>query len=464
MGNRRRPTSAASAATPARKAAFELLRATHEQGTYLAVSAPRVLASHDLDPADKAFARLLAQGALSLQVTLDALIDRSLRSPRDIKPDVRDALRMSAYEILYLHKEDHAAVDQGVELVRWFAPRATGVANYVLHRIVEEKERFPFGDPAASLDAAALSYGFPQWLARAVKKDIGTRNAIALMKESILPAPVWFTNTCAFPREQLIAALEDAGIAHRSCSSLMAGGQDEEGSIFQLVHRSDVGSEPFLALLADDKVVISDLSAQSIASRAARALPNSARVLEIGAGRGTKTLVLQSACARCGIELETYDVLDISAKKLKELEARVARAGGVVHTAFARDARSQLPSSSASYDLVFIDAPCTGMGTLRRHPEIKARLAEGDSRSLAKIGQEMLARAAGAVRSGGALMYATCTIFKEENEKTVRRFLASSAGGDFEVLPIGKNGSPFFKSPIEQNGPDIHFAALLHRK
>lgn len=81
--------------------------------------------SAQLEGADKAFARLLAQGALSLQVTLDALINEVLRTPRDIQDDVRDALRISAYEIIYLHKEDHAAVDQGVELVRSIAPRAT---------------------------------------------------------------------------------------------------------------------------------------------------------------------------------------------------------------------------------------------------------------------------------------------------------------------------------------------------
>ena len=135
MATKHRRTSASSTATPARKAALELVRRSRESHQFLSSFAPRVLESAQLESADKAFARLLAQGALSLQVTLDALINEVLRTPCDIQDDVRDALRISAYEIIYLHKEDHAAVDQGVELVRSFAPRATGVANYVLHQV-----------------------------------------------------------------------------------------------------------------------------------------------------------------------------------------------------------------------------------------------------------------------------------------------------------------------------------------
>lgn len=429
----------------------------------MASVAARVLDEFDLDPSDRAFARLLAQGALSLQVTLDALIDRSLRSPRDIKPEVRLALRLATYEIIYLHKEDHAAVDQGVELVRYIAPRATGVANYVLHRIVEEKESFPFGDPQESLEAAALFYGFPAWLARAVKKDIGTRGALALMAGSLAPAPIWFANTTGLSKDDLIEVLESAGIEFNTCRPLIDDTNALEDEIFQLAHRGNVGSRALLDLLKDDKVVISDLSAQSIVLRAVAALPEEARVLEMGAGRGTKTLRFQSACAKRGILLSAYDALDISAKKLKLLASRVERAGGSVDELIAHDAMKPLDSPREPYDLIFIDAPCTGVGTLRRHPELKARLEEDDSRSLAKIGQAMLEHAAPLVRPGGSLMFATCTIFKEENEKTVKRFLASPAAAGFEVVAIGRGGAPFFKTPIEPNGADLHFACLLSK-
>lgn len=465
MGNKRRPTHAVSLATPARKAALELVRMAREQECYLTTIAPKVLASHVLEPSDKAFARLLAQGALSLQVTLDALIDRALRSPHDIKPDVRDALRLSAYEILYLRKEDHAAVDQGVELVRSFAPRATGVANYVLHRVVEERQRFPYGDPLESLEAGALFAGFPAWLAQAVKKDIGTRNALGLMYASLEPAPVYLSvNSCAADRAEVERIFEDHGIEYSTDFGLMDHDKRHSDVIMRLVDRSAVGSNELLALLAEDKIVISDLSAQSIVLRAVDVLPETdARMLEIGAGRGTKTLQFQSACKDAGITLAAYDALDVRANKMRALTARIERAGGTITNPIVADATKPLALDDAAYDLVFIDAPCTGLGTLRRHPEIKARLEEGDSRSLAKIGQAMLSQAAGKVRAGGHLMYATCTILKEENEKTIKRFLASPAGAPFEVVAIGAHESAFFKTPIVAQGPDLHFAALLRK-
>lgn len=468
MANKRRPSHAASAATPARKAAFQLVSAVRTQEVYLSSVAPMVLEGAPLSPSDKAFARLLAQGALSLQTTLDALIDRALRSPRDIKPDVRDALRLAAYEILYLHKEDHAAVDQGVELVRFFAPRATGVANYVLHRIVEEKSAFPFGDPEDSLEVAALFYGFPEWLARAIKKDIGTRNAISVMKESLEPAPVYFTaNACVTSHDAIAQVLEEAAIEYATVRPFMVSdlaAPRRSDTVFQLANRADVGQEAFSKLLQEGAIVVSDLSAQSIVERAVRTLPScNARVLEIGAGRGTKTILMQSACARVGIELAAYDVIDIKKKKLQELEQRMRAAGGMISQTFVADATKELPASEDGYDLVFVDAPCSGIGTLRRHPEIKARLAEDDPHTLAHIGQAMLERAAACVRPGGALMYATCTILKEENDKTVKRFLASPAASGFEVVPIGAKGSAYFKTPIEPHGADLHFAALFTR-
>jgi 16S rRNA (cytosine967-C5)-methyltransferase len=464
MSTKRRASHATSSATPARKAAFELVSRTREQEVYLSSIAEEVLKPYALDPSDKAFARLIAQGAISLQTTLDALIDRSLRSPRDIKADVRDALRISAYEILYLRKEEHAAVDQGVELVRHFAPRATGVANYVLHRIVEEKERFPYGDPRESLDAAALFYGFPQWLARAVKKDIGTRNALAFMAESIEAAPVWFTNTTGISHDDLAHVLDKTGIEYDTCRPIASAFEDED-SIFQLAHRGDVGEAGFATLLRDDRIVVSDLSAQSIVARAVSVLPaTDGRLLEIGAGRGTKSLLLQSACERKGVRLCVHDAMDISAKKLRALKNRIEAAGGNITSTIAHDALKAVELSNAPYDLVFIDAPCTGIGTLRRHPEIKGRLKQDDSRALAKMGQAMLEHAAAQVAPQGYLLYATCTVFKEENDKVIMRFLASAKGKGFEVVPIGAKGTPFFKTPLVTNGPDLHFACLLQCK
>lgn len=103
------------------------------------------------------------------------------------------------------------------------------------------------------------------------------------------------------------------------------------------------------------------------------------------------------------------------------------------------------------------------MGTLRRHPEIKARLHKEDAKKLSATSQAMLVQAAHKVKPGSYLMFATCTIQKEENEKTVKRFLASPAGSAFEIVPLGAQGTPFFKTPFDA-GADLHFGSVAPEK
>lgn len=106
-------------------------------------------------------------------VRLDEAIDRSLSSPRDVKPKVRDALRISAYEMLFLRKPEHVVVDQGVELVRSVTPRAAGLANAVLRKMAFDARDFPWGDMATDDAAWARSFGMPEWLAVRLADEYG---------------------------------------------------------------------------------------------------------------------------------------------------------------------------------------------------------------------------------------------------------------------------------------------------
>ena len=142
----RAPRSAMhSKVSPARLAALEAVRLVRERDAFAQDIIAKRIDSSDLEPEDRAFATKLVLGAVSAQGTLDEIVDRALRSPSDVQPDVRDALRLGAYEIVFLDKSPHAAVDQGVELVRSIAPRAAGLANAVLRKIVMLKASFPFG-------------------------------------------------------------------------------------------------------------------------------------------------------------------------------------------------------------------------------------------------------------------------------------------------------------------------------
>ena len=122
----------------------------------------KTLSDHVLSGADRAFAAKLTLGVTQTLGTLDDVIYRCVDSPDDIKDNVMDCLRISTYEILYLEKEAHAAVDQGVELVKLIEPRARGLANLVLRRVLNIKKDFPFGNPDEDMEAFARIYAIPK--------------------------------------------------------------------------------------------------------------------------------------------------------------------------------------------------------------------------------------------------------------------------------------------------------------
>lgn len=210
-----------------------------------------------------------------------------------------------------------------------------------------------------------------------MKKDIGTRNAIALMARSLEPAPVYFSaNELSTSHDGIARLLEASGIEFSTHRSLMAGTSGAD-PIFELTHRGDVGTEAFSSLLQHEQIIVSDASAQSIVMRAVEVLPKDALLLEIGAGRGVKSLLFQSACARRNIHLTEYDVLDLSAKKLSALEERVAKAGGSIASALAHDATKPLPVADEAFDLIFIDAALHGAGNLASSPRDQGAPSQG---------------------------------------------------------------------------------------
>lgn len=459
--SRRRPYGVASTATPGRVAALDITRRVRENDARVSDVAATVLDPLALPVEEKGFATLLSIGVVSTWGTLDELIDSVLRTPKDVACDVRDALRISVYELIFLHKSEHAAVDQGVELVRFVSPRATGLANFVLRRIVELGATFPFGDPQTDFAAAARLHAFPEWLALLFKKDLGKRNALLLMDTANHPAPIWFMiSRTRVDGKRVLDSLVARGIKMEPVASLVP--EQAAFTTFRLLDRSDIGDELVRRLLQEGVLVVSDLSAQSIVSLALpERMPK--RFLEIGSGRGSKTIMLQDGALGKYGEQMPLETVEVSAAKNELLVDRISRAGARCECSHILDATDLSSLAVESFDAVFIDAPCTGVGTLRRHPEIRWRLKPRDIEVLADLGFEMLVQASRLVAHGGRLSYATCSVFEAENAKVIRRFLKSKAGAGFEIVAVGHKGFDYFKSPIVQDGPDVHFCAVLRR-
>ena len=421
--------------SPARIAAADVLsnvrRRTARARDLLRTSAPVAR----LTPADRALATRLALGGVRTSGTVDALLDAHLRRGH-LEPRVRDALRISAFELLWLATPAHVAISQGVELVRRVSPHGTGLANAVLHRVAEEdlpalaraRERVERRNCTAS--GIALVAALPQWLADELMVSLGT-DGVCRMALSALDAPGVYVagNACLHNDVEVEHLLSAAGLM--PCSTSLPG----------CLSLSSAAGLAASGLVDVVDVVPADMAAQVVAWLASPA-PGT-RMLEVGQGRGTKSLLLESCALRRG-GLAHLAAVESEAFKVAVSRTRMERARlGKAVTCTALDGRrlgekGLPPELSGSFDSAFVDAPCSGTGTLRRHPEIAWALQEPAIRtagqSLPALQLELLRAASTRVGAGGTLAYATCSELRQENEGVVSAFLAGQEGAAFSLV------------------------------
>lgn len=407
-----------------------------------------------LDERDRALVSRIVLGVTATYGLLDELIDRRLRRPR-LEPKVRDALRLGVYEALFCATPAAVAVSQTVELARMAASRSAGLANAVMRRIVEEDvparekvlNRVRAGECAA--DDLAWVSGYPRWLVERVRSDRGAEAASALALSSLEPAPVYVAaNAARVSSKEAYDLLHAAGLDPVTA--------EIEGS-FMLRRPAGLARS---GLVGAVDVVVSDLSAQHIAAHVGPYVKE--RLLEVGQGRGTKSVLIQNSLAQSESRVE-HVAIDSEAFKVRVSRRRMEVAGLAQSVRCmkydARDlASAPLPDLlDREFDIVFVDAPCSGSGTIRRHPEIAWALAPADLASIVGLQLEILRAASHRVKRNGSLLYATCSVFRDENEGVVEAFLASKEGARFRLTE-----KPFQSLP-ERGGPDGHFCAHLVR-
>ena len=446
-------------ASPARMAALAVTQEVRKRNAYAQSVIETMIDNSRLSAQDRSFATLLVLGVVSTWGTLDDIINRALDNPRDIKPDVRDAMRISTYEIYMLKKAPHAALDQGVELVRAVAPSAAGLGNAVLHRILAMQPDFPFGDPKTDLEALARYYAFPTWLAKELIEDLGPKDASALMASAAEPAPIYIAvNRLRATDEEVIDVFAAVGSSLKPAES---AGIVPLGC-YQVEKPRALADGRVRNLFVEGKIIASDASSQAIVFCALEpGYPES--LLEIGAGRGTKTILFQNAAQRlygCQLNMTCMDSRDFKGDILKE---RVGTYGAqVAETITGNAARLERHIGDRKFSRIFIDAPCSGFGTLRRHQEIRWRAAPEGIADLAEKGLAILRSAAGHVKDGGDIVYSTCTVTRAENLDVAKRFLESDEGAAFTLGKIADKAC--FASIAAPGAPDAHFAVRFIRK
>jgi 16S rRNA (cytosine967-C5)-methyltransferase len=440
----------------ARLAAYETLRAVSGGRSDL----PAALAqarSRLPDDRDRALAGEIATGTLRWQGAFDAIIEAFAQRPvAKLDPEVVDILRLTAFQLLYLDRiPASAAVNDAVALTGKAGKRsASGLVNAILRRISRERVRLPLPHKpekgAGAFLREALLYlektlSHPRWLVARWLDRYGFEAAERWAMFDNSPAALTLrANTLRISRDALAKRLTSLGIETEPTRFAPHGLTVRHGN-------------PVSLPIADEGVFyVQDESSQLVAELAGAVCGE--RILDACASPGGKTTALAAAMANQGVIVAT----DLRGRRVDLLAQTIRRLGATCARVVQADASAILPFRS-TFDAVLLDAPCSGLGTLRRDPDIRWRRSEDDLARFATLQLQMLDRVAEVVDPGGRIVYATCSSEPEEDEDVVAEFLSShhefaltperipsgssrfvTAGGHFRTLPFRDELEAFF--------------------
>jgi 16S rRNA (cytosine967-C5)-methyltransferase len=463
-----RPPRARSRVDPARLAAFEALRAVSGEDAYANLVLPARLAAHGLSGRDAGFATELVAGTLRWQGTYDTVLDACLtRSRSRLDPSVRDVLRLGVHQLLGMRVSSHAAVSTSVDLVRArVGPGPAGLVNAVLRRVSEHDLQSwvrtlapdPVTDP---LGFAAIAHAHPRWVVEELSAALGSRGSelsALLAADNEPPHVTLVARPGLADREELVGS-GATPTAYSPWGAVLPSG--------------DPGEVP---AVVEGRAGVQDEGSQLVAAAFLGAVPDaggadgrrSERWLDTCAGPGGKASVLGAQAAERGAFLLAGERQPHRAGLVvRALSAVPAGAAAVV----VADGTSP-PWADGAFDRVLVDAPCTGLGALRRRPEARWRRSREDLGPLVVLQESLLARAVSAVAPGGVVLYATCSPVLAETEGVVRSVLASRADVSLEDAEALLPQVPDAAGPIprtvqlwpHRHGTDAMFIALLRRR
>ena len=439
----------------AREVALLTLNACQRQGGWSDGVLKKQLAAAGLDSRDAALATQLCFGVLQNQLLLDFYLASFSNIPlKRMEGKVLQALRLGAYQMLFLTKIPHsAAVNRSVEMTRAHCknPRAAGMVNGILRSMERSLNRLPTipqEDPAAYLSTL---YSHSAWLVKEFILSLGQEEAAQLLAENNSQPPTCImVNTLKTTAEELTARLEEHRITvaphpwMENCLLLSKTGALEQLDAFQqgLFYVQDPASR--------------------LAAIAAAPAPGM-RVLDCCAAPGGKSF----ACAIAMGDRGEVVSCDLHPHKKALIQAGADRLGLTCIHPKTADASAFRPEWEGAFDLVLVDAPCSGLGVIRKKPDIRYKDPEALA-GLPAVQSAILANAARYVRPGGTLLYSTCTLLRRENEEVAGRFLETDRTFKPESFtlpgPVGTAASGMVTLWPHRHGTDGFFICKLRKE
>ncbi len=438
----------------AREAAMLTLNACQRQGGWSDGVLKKQLAAAKLDSRDAALATQLCFGVLQNQLLLDFYLSKFSNIPlKRMEGKVVQVLRLGAYQMLFLDKIPHsAAVNSAVAMTKTNCknPRAAGMVNGILRsleRSLNDLPVIPQGDPVAYLSTL---YSHPEWLVKEFCLILGEKETTQLLAaDNSQPPTTVMVNTTRTTGAELTARLEEAGVAVKphpwleDCLLLSRTGDLERLTAFQegLFYVQDPASR--------------------LAIRAADPRPGM-RVLDCCAAPGGKSFAAAIAMENRGEVISC----DLHPHKKKLIQAGADRLGLDIVTPMTADGKVFRPQWENAFDLVLVDAPCSGLGVIRKKPDIRYKDPEALA-ELPAVQSAILANAARYVRPGGTLVYSTCTLLRRENEAVALAFLRDHPDYKAEAFtlpgPVGEAGDGMVTLWPHRHGTDGFFICKLRK-
>lgn len=401
-----------------------------------------------LDARDRRWVRELVYGMLRRRAKIDAYLDGRVRGGVvRLDADLLDLLRLGTAQLLYMESVPaYAAIAQTVELAkRRHGIGASKLANAVLRRLDRERETLELPRISDPLDMLALEGSHPRWLIARWVQRWGIADTQKLLEANNREAPL-IARPWHVVREQLEAMLETAGIRV----------DDAPLARDSIVLSSPVSSLTELGPFRQGLFHLQDPASTLVTQYAA--VPQGAVVADLCAAPGGKSVELSRSASNVFAS-------DASLPRLQRVLENAHRLEIPSLHAYVADAR--VPAIRP-VDVVLVDAPCTGTGTFRRHPDARWRLKVSDLSVMSALQREILRGAASVVKPGGLLVYSTCSLEPEENEEQIARFLKDNPGWTLEppadgTVPAGVLDNGMLRVLPQRHGTDGAFAARLRR-
>ncbi len=388
----------------ARNIALKALLEVKSGGAYSNITLNKIFSENDIDPQAKALATAIFYGVLDRSITLDYILSKHIKTPlKKVSPLALESLRIALYQIMFMDKiPESAAVNEAVKLVKNSKQKyLSGFVNGVLRSILREGTELPCGEDSQSL---SIKYSCPEWIVQSFIADYGVDNTVELLKHSLSAPPVTLrVNTLKTDTETLVSKLAKSGIGAEK--SMLDNSVEIIGGI-------DISRNNHYL---DGLFHIQDTASQTAVK--ALSLQKSERVLDLCAAPGGKSFTMAQYMENKG-EIVACDIYE---HRLELINKGAKRLGIDIINTQLNDATA-LNDGFGTFDAILCDVPCSGLGVIRRKPEIKYKNID-EYKDITIIQSKILENAASYLKENGRILYSTCTLRKCENEGVIKGFL-----------------------------------------